>query len=433
MRKLSESKVRKILILASVLVLMLTLCGCRTRITNNDEVSNVMYDEEGWMKDEYDMRREDLGLDKAPKPIFTGFGTPDDEEYDGSEYGDDEDFMEDYDPEYDEYSDVDEPEPGSTTNEGDGARKRGTQSTVIKRNPTTTSKKDDTKVQVVLDAGTNGGTISKKKTITVNVEKGGTYSSLPSPDKRDGYTFKGWYTKKEDGTKVSKKTKVTVTKKHKLYAQWEKKGGEDEEKPAEKPAEKTKHKISFTGEEVDLPDIEVTEGDTYNLPEDITRDGYKFGGWYKDGKRIENGSVIDIKEDTELSAEWEAYPYWDEFFGSKKKDIKDGEPVPCYIDSGDKDVLDGFNTSIKDTAEDANYVIIVTGNMSKADELAGGYPDNPVIVVSKNALKSKNDNKSLYTKMLLLSKLYPDLDMQLDFAAKCLEIEESNDELVLSY
>ena len=49
MRMIKNSRVSKILFLAAVLILMLGLCGCRTRITNNDEVSNVMYDEEGLM------------------------------------------------------------------------------------------------------------------------------------------------------------------------------------------------------------------------------------------------------------------------------------------------------------------------------------------------------------------------------------------------
>ena len=126
MRKISESRVRKLLILASVLVLMLTLCGCRTRITNNDEVTNVMYDEEGWMQEEYDMRREELSVSKAEKPIFTGFGSAEDEDYDEDYYEGDEDFMEDYDPEMDdEYSDADEPDTTENDSDGNGTKKHG--------------------------------------------------------------------------------------------------------------------------------------------------------------------------------------------------------------------------------------------------------------------------------------------------------------------
>ena len=112
MRIITGSKVRKILLLASVLLLMLALCGCRTRITNNDEVSNVMYDEEGFMQDDYNMRRDELGLSKAKKPIFTGLGAPSDdyEDYE-SGYDGDAQMLEDYEPEEEEeYDDSEEPE-----------------------------------------------------------------------------------------------------------------------------------------------------------------------------------------------------------------------------------------------------------------------------------------------------------------------------------
>lgn len=65
----------------------------------------------------------------------------------------------------------------------------------------------------------NGGEISKKsKTVGKNKK----YGKLPKP-KRKGYTFKGWYTKKKRGQKVTFKTKIKKRKNHKLYAHWEKK------------------------------------------------------------------------------------------------------------------------------------------------------------------------------------------------------------------
>ena len=54
---------------------MLSLCGCRTRLTNNDEVLSVVYDEDVFTQYDYEMRREELGLGKAKKPIFNGFGS----------------------------------------------------------------------------------------------------------------------------------------------------------------------------------------------------------------------------------------------------------------------------------------------------------------------------------------------------------------------
>ena len=88
-------RIKLILITASLIVMMLALCGCRTRVTNNNEVSNVMYDENGELQEEYDLRRDELGLGTAEKPIFTGVGGEDlDKEY----TGDDEEFLHGYDP-----------------------------------------------------------------------------------------------------------------------------------------------------------------------------------------------------------------------------------------------------------------------------------------------------------------------------------------------
>ena len=60
----------------------------------------------------------------------------------------------------------------------------------------------------------NGGTVAESSRM---VQKGKAVGTLPKPT-RSGYTFKGWYTKKSGGSKVSTKTKVkkNVT----YYARW---------------------------------------------------------------------------------------------------------------------------------------------------------------------------------------------------------------------
>lgn len=47
-----------------------------------------------------------------------------------------------------------------------------------------------------------------------------TYGDLPIPT-RSGYSFLGWYTKKEGGEKIENSTKVTTTNDQILYARWE--------------------------------------------------------------------------------------------------------------------------------------------------------------------------------------------------------------------
>ena len=77
----------------------------------------------------------------------------------------------------------------------------------------------------------NGGKIGTAKTKAVSVTKGkkiGKQLPEASMMKRTGYTFKGWYTKKFGGVKVSKKTKIS--KKKTYYAQWNRKISKEEKK-----------------------------------------------------------------------------------------------------------------------------------------------------------------------------------------------------------
>ena len=70
------------------------------------------------------------------------------------------------------------------------------------------------KYQVTFDA--NGGVItSGKKEVTYD-EK---YGNLETPTK-EGYTFNGWYTKKDGGEKITSEDIVKITKDVTLYAQW---------------------------------------------------------------------------------------------------------------------------------------------------------------------------------------------------------------------
>ena len=75
-----------------------------------------------------------------------------------------------------------------------------------------------TKKKVVKFNG-NGGTVSK---YAKAISKGKKYGALPKPT-RSGYKFKGWYTKKKGGSKVTTGTRVSSNKNYTLYARWKKK------------------------------------------------------------------------------------------------------------------------------------------------------------------------------------------------------------------
>lgn len=65
----------------------------------------------------------------------------------------------------------------------------------------------------------NGGRISPYDS-QLALKDGQTYGTLPEPI-REGYTFLGWYTQPEDGTRVRSTAKFTGSEDQVLYAHWE--------------------------------------------------------------------------------------------------------------------------------------------------------------------------------------------------------------------
>lgn len=64
----------------------------------------------------------------------------------------------------------------------------------------------------------NGGKIGTKKTKVTSVKKGSKIGKLAATPKRSGFVFKGWYTKKNGGKKISKNTKPTKSVTY--FAHW---------------------------------------------------------------------------------------------------------------------------------------------------------------------------------------------------------------------
>jgi len=93
--------------------------------------------------------------------------------------------------------------------------------------------------QIMVTFDANGGTVDVD---SKQVVYGDAYGILPVPS-RSGYIFKGWFTDRTDGTKVTAETIVANDADHILYAQWEKEdtGGTDEIPPKsdDKSAPKT--------------------------------------------------------------------------------------------------------------------------------------------------------------------------------------------------
>ena len=122
-----------------------------------------------------------------------------------------------------------------------------------------------------------------------------TYGDLPTPI-RDGYSFDGWYTSENGGSRVYSSTTVNTISTHSLYAHWtaiQYTVYFDAEGGTVSPGSKTVAYYDYYG---DLP-----------TP---SRDGYAFEGWYTSaGNRIYSASVMNFTYSHTLYAHWSINSY----------------------------------------------------------------------------------------------------------------------------
>lgn len=146
-----------------------------------------------------------------------------------------------------------------------------------------------------LSFDSNGGnTVSDIKTIYY----GQKYGELPTPTK-ENYTFKGWFTDKENGTEITANTIVNALVNQTLYAHWT----------------PNQYVVSFdvNGEDatVDVNKKTLTYGDDLGSLPTPTRDYYSFDGWFTDkesGNQVSEETVFDTAKDVILYAHWTKNP-----------------------------------------------------------------------------------------------------------------------------
>ena len=112
---------------------------------------------------------------------------------------------------------------------------------------------------------------------------------LETPSK-EGYTFGGWYTLVNGGTKIE--SPYMPTSDITLYAHWT----------------ANKYQITFNpGENGTVTETtrEVTYGEKYGELPTPTREGFEFVGWYdSDENEIKSNDIVNITSDTTLTAKW---------------------------------------------------------------------------------------------------------------------------------
>ncbi|PYG87809.1 putative repeat protein (TIGR02543 family) [Ruminiclostridium sufflavum DSM 19573] len=202
----------------------------------------------------------------------------------------------------------------------------------------------------------NGG--SEVKVIT-NISYGSTIAAPAEPVKA-AYNFKGWY-KDSEYKSIWNFASDTVTENTLLYAKWEEKNTP--------PSNKYTVTFNVNGGSY-VSDITVTSGSAVTAPQEPSKAGSDFAGWYKDAafKDIWDFAADFVSSDIVLHAKWteKALPelfcvvLFDSNGGSKvaaKKEVLKGSAVTApekptkagysfagwYIDSALKRLWD-FNT-----------------------------------------------------------------------------------------
>lgn len=402
MSRKNRSVIIKMVLLMTMLIAMLVLCGCRTRITNNDEVSSVVYDEEGYLQDTYQMRRDELSLSKAKKPLFTGFGSPEDDEYDSYENYSDAQILEEYDPdEYaDDFTDAEEVEEPDGSSSGGGSSSPGSGNRVVRRRTSGGSTSDKSTIEVMLEP--NGGTCSVE---SIQVKTGGKYGTLPAATWED-HEFLGWYTKSEGGSKVTKDTKVGATQSHFLFAHW---------KEGPKKVFTVNFDVNGDGGEIisGSSSVQVEDGSAYGTLPTVKRKGYNFEGWFLAPDGDSNISAEDpVTADHTVYAHWsEKAPYdkWEEDFTETAGSVTEDQKVNCHLfNETDSDRAASLLSDCKIKSSDSYEYGIYFGTKEEAQaKKDAGEISGTILVIPKEAIKSTSSKETvLLYRLMLFDKVY---------------------------
>ena len=165
----------------------------------------------------------------------------------------------------------------------------------------------------------------------------GTALTLPATPTRAGYTFVGWYTSSTGGSQVTSSTTYTTAGATTYYARWT----------------SNAYTITWNLGDGRTETTSQTYGAKLVLPEDPSRSGYTFAGWYTSstgGTQVTGNTIYQTQGPSTYYARWEARSYaitWD-LGGGKTETTQQiyGEPLTLPSDPvKDEYTLDGWYTA----------------------------------------------------------------------------------------
>lgn len=402
----------KYILLAILLIAVFVLPSCRTRISNNSEITTVQYDESGFMSEDYQMRRDELGLSTAEKPLLPNFGSGESDDSDDFEEGE---YI-DYNPE-DYQEDFTEPE----TNTNNNNNNRNNSNTGTRNRSTTPSSDTSTTKKYTVTFKGNGGTPDKQTREFIRHSK----ISFPTQPERKGYEFTGWYTEADNnkGSKVD--TSVTVSSDRTLYAHWKKK------KTDPTTPEEYSITLDYNDGETKKGSITVLKDGKYSeLKDPPKRIGWKFLGWYFGDSKITKSTKIKKNEPHTLKAKWKYMPneFWENEFKEAANSIEADEKYKCFVDDGDggeNNLIETCKGDVEDTTEsEAQYVIKFVKGLDEqkatdeADKIRSAtvtiddteqkkYSNvDKVILIDSEAISTDNDALKILYKMKIIESIY---------------------------
>ena len=142
----------------------------------------------------------------------------------------------------------------------------------------------DIQTEYTITFNLNGGNINGSTTNpTATVQIGDALGTLPTEPTREGYTFDGWFTELNGGTKITTSTKPTDSRSY--FAHWSR---------IEYTITYNLNGGNINGSTTN-PTATVYAGDTLgSLPTEPTRTNYTFDGWFTaetDGEEVATGTI----------------------------------------------------------------------------------------------------------------------------------------------
>lgn len=272
--------------------------------------------------------------------------------------------------------------------------------------------KDSSSIEEIMIPGTefytvtfNGNGVSTVSPSTLVTNSDGKLTdSLPIPT-RSGYTFEGWYTEANGGTKVS--DNHVFDKDMTLYAHWKSTGGSSSGSGSSGSGSSgggggsvvTKYTLTFdTNGGTAISKVTKDKGTKVDLSSyTTTRQGYTFAGWYADKALTDKVTSVTLNSNQTVYAKWTektpekpALPFTDVTKGDWFYDA-----VQYVYDKGMMNGVDGGRFAPNATTSRAMIVTIlyrlenepaVSGKSPFTDVAAGQWYTNAVAWAAANGI-----------------------------------------------